>query len=67
MTKTLFLTLTEMSKCKTGFYVANVDENGPAYKSGIRVGCIMTQIDGEEISTMMQQDASFIQKTRGMW
>ncbi|HOM01585.1 MAG TPA: trypsin-like peptidase domain-containing protein [Acetivibrio sp.] len=41
-------------KVQNGVYVANVDENGPAYKSGIRVGCIMTQIDGEEISTMMQ-------------
>jgi len=52
-------------KVQNGVYVANVDENGPAYKSGIRVGCIMTQIDGEEISTMMQLRCVIYSKTRG--
>ncbi len=37
-----------------GVYVSNVDENGPAYRSGLRVGCIMTEVDGKEINTMMQ-------------
>ncbi|WP_243467842.1 PDZ domain-containing protein [Acetivibrio straminisolvens] len=45
--------------------MANVDENGPAYKSGIRVGCIMTQIDGEEISTMMQLRCVIYSKNPG--
>lgn len=39
---------------KKGIYVANVDNNGPAYKSGIRVGCIIKQVDGIDIDTMMQ-------------
>lgn len=38
----------------SGVYVSNIDEDGPAYKSGLRVGCIMTDIDGKEINTMMQ-------------
>jgi len=66
MTKTLFLTLTEMSKCKTGL-CGKCGRNGPAYKSGIRVGCIMTQIDGEEISTMMQLRCVIYSKNPGMW
>jgi len=41
-------------KIEKGIYVANVDENGPAYKSGIKVGCIITQIDGNDVNTMMQ-------------
>lgn len=52
-------------KVQNGVYVANVDENGPAYKSGIRVGCIMTQIDGEEISTMMQLRCVIYSKNPG--
>lgn len=39
---------------ESGVYVSNVDENGPAYKGGLRVGCIITQIDGKAINTMMQ-------------
>lgn len=37
-----------------GVYVAKVDESGPAYKKGIKVGCIITQVDGQDIYTMMQ-------------
>jgi S1-C subfamily serine protease len=37
-----------------GVYVANIDENGPAYKSGLRVGCIITHVDEKPINTMMQ-------------
>lgn len=37
-----------------GVYVVNVDEGGPAYKNGIRLGCIIKQIDGESVSTMLQ-------------
>jgi len=37
-----------------GIYAANVDESGPAFKSGIRVGGIITQVDGRNINTMMQ-------------
>ncbi|MFZ5986864.1 MAG: S1C family serine protease [Bacillota bacterium] len=41
-------------KLDNGIYIANVDENGPAYKSGIRVGCIITQVDGQDVNTMLQ-------------
>jgi len=41
-------------KIDNGIYVANVDENGPAYKNGIRVGCIISEVDGIKMNTMMQ-------------
>lgn len=41
-------------KLDKGIYVANIDENGPAYKSGIRLGCVITQVDGMDIETMLQ-------------
>ncbi len=37
-----------------GIYVANVDKAGPAYSGGIRVGCIISEVDGNEINTMIQ-------------
>lgn len=37
-----------------GIYVSNVDNRGPAARSGIKVGCIITQVDGKDINTMMQ-------------
>jgi serine protease Do len=37
-----------------GIYVADVDKKGPAHKAGIKEGCIITQVDGIEINTMMQ-------------
>lgn len=50
---------------QNGVYISNVDESGPAYKSGIRVGCIMTQVDGEDISTMMQLRCVIYSKNPG--
>lgn len=41
-------------KIDNGIYVANIDENGPASKGGIKVGCIITKVDGNDINTMMQ-------------
>lgn len=41
-------------KIDNGIYVANVDEAGPAYKSGIRVGCIIKQADGNDMNTMLE-------------
>lgn len=41
-------------KIDNGVYVANIDESGPAYEAGIRVGCIIKQIDGKDVNTMMQ-------------
>ncbi len=37
-----------------GVYVAHVDEGGPAFRGGIRKGCIIRQVDDIEIDTMMQ-------------
>mgnify|MGYP000857557580 FL=1 len=39
---------------QNGIYVAHVDRNGPAYKAGIREGCIIARVDDNEINTMMQ-------------
>ncbi|MCX8129673.1 MAG: trypsin-like peptidase domain-containing protein [Clostridia bacterium] len=41
-------------KLDSGIYVVNVDKSGPAAKSGIKVGCIITKVDGNEINTMLQ-------------
>ncbi|MCR4436741.1 MAG: trypsin-like peptidase domain-containing protein [Clostridiales bacterium] len=48
-----------------GIYVANVDEEGPAFKSGIKVGCIIKQVDGMNISTMMQLRTYIYSKSPG--
>lgn len=39
---------------QNGIYVAHVDNGGPANKVGIKVGCIITQVDGKPVNTMMQ-------------
>lgn len=52
-------------KLDSGIYIANVDDNGPAYKSGIRVGCIMTHVDGKEINTMIQLRSYIYTKNPG--
>lgn len=52
-------------KLDNGIYIASVDEDGPAYKNGIRVGCIMTQIDGREINTMMDLRCLIYSKNPG--
>jgi serine protease Do len=41
-------------RLEKGIYVANVDNTGPAARNGIKVGCIITQVDGKDINTMMQ-------------
>lgn len=40
-------------KLDNGIYIAHVDEAGPAAASGIKVGCIITQVDGVNINTML--------------
>lgn len=37
-----------------GIYIANIDGNGPAAKAGLKVGNIITSIDGNEVNTMAQ-------------
>lgn len=48
-----------------GVYVAHIDENGPAYKAGLRVGCIIRQIDGQDINSMMQLRTLLFSKSPG--
>jgi len=52
-------------KIDNGIYVANVDEKGPAYESGIREGCIISEVDGIKINTMMQLRTYFYSKNPG--
>lgn len=41
-------------KIDQGVYVAHIDEKGPAYKAGLRLGCIIRQVDGQPINSMIQ-------------
>lgn len=50
---------------QNGIYVAHVDEDGPAYRGGIRKGCIIGQVDGEEINTMLQLRTYLYSKSPG--
>lgn len=52
-------------KLDNGIYVSNVDEAGPAYRSGIHVGCIITKVDGIPMNTMMQLRAYIYSKEPG--
>lgn len=48
-----------------GVYVAHIDEEGPAYKAGLRLGCIISEIDGKEINTMLQLRTILFSKNPG--
>lgn len=50
---------------QSGVYVAHVDTSGPAYKSGIREGCIIRQVDGQDITTMLQLRTYIYTKSPG--
>lgn len=52
-------------KLDKGIYIATVDQNGPAFKSGIHEGCIITQVDGLDISTMLQLRTYIYSKNPG--
>jgi len=52
-------------KLDKGIYVVNVDENGPAHKSGIRKGCIIIQVDGIDMHTMLQLRTHIYSKNPG--
>jgi S1-C subfamily serine protease len=45
--------------------VAHVDTSGPAYKAGIREGCIIRQVDGSDINTMLQLRTYIYSKAPG--
>ncbi|TYQ14953.1 UNVERIFIED_CONTAM: S1-C subfamily serine protease [Acetivibrio alkalicellulosi] len=48
-----------------GIYVANIDEDGPAYRGGIRIGCIITKIDGKDVDTMLDLRSYIYSKNPG--
>lgn len=50
---------------ESGVYVAHVDTAGPAFKSGIREGCIIRQIDGQDMNTMLQLRTYIYTKSPG--
>lgn len=52
-------------KLDKGIYVVNVDDKGPAFSSGIREGCIITQVDGNDIYTMLQLRTYIYSKSPG--
>lgn len=48
-----------------GVYLAHIDEKGPAYKAGLRLGCIISQIDGVDVYSMMQLRSVIFSKSPG--
>lgn len=52
-------------KLDAGIYVSNVDNAGPAYKAGLRQGCVITQVDGNNITTMAQLRSYIYSKNPG--
>lgn len=53
------------AKAQNGIYVAHVDTSGPAYKAGIREGCIIRQVDGSDVNTMLQLRTYIYSKAPG--
>ena len=48
-----------------GVLVGSVEENGPAAKAGVRVGDIITAVDGQEITSTMQLRKALKDKKEG--
>lgn len=53
------------AKVQNGIYVAYIDSTGPAYRAGIREGCIIRQVDDVEINTMLQLRTHIYSKSPG--
>jgi len=52
-------------KTHEGLYVAYIDETSPAYKAGIRKGCIIKAVDGVRLDTMLQLRTIIFSKNPG--
>ncbi|MGI6778456.1 MAG: S1C family serine protease [Acetivibrionales bacterium] len=52
-------------KVDNGIYIVNVDEKGPACGCGIHEGCIISEVDGVKINTMMQLRSYIYSKNPG--
>jgi len=48
-----------------GIYVSNVDKNSPAYAAGLKRGCIIRQVDGASVNTMLQLSTLLYAKAPG--
>lgn len=48
-----------------GVFISKVDNGGPAYRAGIRQGCVISQIDGITINTMLQLREYLYSKSPG--
>lgn len=55
----------DIKDIKEGIYVAHIDEEGPAYKAGLRLGCIIREIDGNKVNTMLQLRTIIFSKNPG--
>ena len=47
-----YLSQNKIANFENGIYVAQITKNGPAYKSDLKEGDIITQIDGNTLNTM---------------
>jgi S1-C subfamily serine protease len=52
-------------KVNNGIYVVNADKNGPAYKAGIKEGCVIEKVDGKIVDTMIQLRTYIYSKSPG--
>lgn len=55
----------ENIKLDKGILISNIDETGPAYISGLRLGDVITSIDGSSIKCMIQLRAIIYSKNAG--
>jgi S1-C subfamily serine protease len=63
--KSVFPYIDGAAKVDNGVYVAHMDTSGPAYKAGIREGCIIRQVDGIDVNTMLQLRTYIYSKSPG--
>lgn len=52
-------------KLDNGIYVVKVDQDGPAAKSGIKKGCIILEVDGKPVNTMLELRCIIYSKNPG--
>lgn len=52
-------------KLDSGIYISNIDKTGPAYKSGLKECCVIKEVDGHKINTMIQLRSYIYSKNPG--
>ena len=53
------------SSASSGVYIVNINENSPAFSSGIKVGDIISSIDGRSINSMLELRSYIYSKAPG--